>query len=155
MNSYNCPISPFSFPKYFRTVADRCTLACRIPGTGEPGGLPSMGSHRVGHNWSDLAEAAAADRWWIGKSWNCSQGPQPCLTQWNYKPLCIGPLKIDGLWWRVLTKRGPLENGMANHFSILPLRIPWKVRKEQRSHTERCTPQVRRCPICYWKRVEK
>ena len=26
---------------------------------GEPGGLPSMGSHRVGHNWSDLAAAAA------------------------------------------------------------------------------------------------
>ena len=35
-------------------------LAWRIPGTGEPGGLPSMGSQRVGHNWSDLAAAAAA-----------------------------------------------------------------------------------------------
>ena len=34
-------------------------LAWRIPGTGEPGGLPSMESHRVGHNWSDLAVAAA------------------------------------------------------------------------------------------------
>ena len=31
----------------------------RIPGTGEPGGLPSMGSHRVRHDWSDLAAAAA------------------------------------------------------------------------------------------------
>ena len=30
-------------------------LAWRIPGTGEPGGLPSMGLHRVGHDWSDLA----------------------------------------------------------------------------------------------------
>ena len=30
-------------------------LAWRIPGTAEPGGLPSMGSHRVGHNSSDLA----------------------------------------------------------------------------------------------------
>ena len=30
-------------------------LAWRIPGTGEPGGLPSMGSYRVGHDWSDLA----------------------------------------------------------------------------------------------------
>ena len=29
----------------------------RIPETGEPGGLPSMGSHRVGHDWSDLAAA--------------------------------------------------------------------------------------------------
>ena len=33
-------------------------LAWRIPGTGEPSGLPSMGSHRVGHDWSDLAAAA-------------------------------------------------------------------------------------------------
>ena len=33
-------------------------LAWRIPGTGEPGGLPSMGSYRVGHDWSDLAAAA-------------------------------------------------------------------------------------------------
>ena len=30
-------------------------LAWRIPGMGEPGGLPSMGSQRVGHDWSDLA----------------------------------------------------------------------------------------------------
>ena len=34
-------------------------LAWRIPGTGEPGGLLSMGLHRVGHDWSDLAAAAA------------------------------------------------------------------------------------------------
>ena len=33
-------------------------LAWRIPGTGEPGGLPSMGSHRVRHDWCDLAAAA-------------------------------------------------------------------------------------------------
>ena len=36
-------------------------LAWRIPGTGEPDGMPSMGSHRVGHDWSDLAAAAAAE----------------------------------------------------------------------------------------------
>ena len=36
------------------------TLAWRIPGPGKPGGLPSMGSHRVGYHWSDLAAAAAA-----------------------------------------------------------------------------------------------
>ena len=34
-------------------------LAWRIPGTGEPDGLPSMGSHRVGRDWCDLAAAAA------------------------------------------------------------------------------------------------
>ena len=37
-------------------------LAWRIPGTGEPGGLPSVGSHRVGHNWSDLAAAEQSSR---------------------------------------------------------------------------------------------
>ena len=34
-------------------------LAWRIPGTAGPGGLPSMGSHRVGHDGSNLAAAAA------------------------------------------------------------------------------------------------
>ena len=34
-------------------------LACRIPGTGEPGGLPFLGLHRDGHDCSDLAAAAA------------------------------------------------------------------------------------------------
>ena len=41
-------------------AAHSSVLAWRIPGTGEPGGLPSMGSHRVGHDWSDLVVAAAA-----------------------------------------------------------------------------------------------
>ena len=41
-------------------ATDSSDLAWRIPGMGEPGGLPSMGSHRVGHDWSDLAAAAAA-----------------------------------------------------------------------------------------------
>ena len=36
-------------------------LAWRIPGTGESGGLPSMGSHRVGHDGSDLAAATAVE----------------------------------------------------------------------------------------------
>ena len=35
----------------------------------------------------------------------------------------------DGSWWRVLTKCGPLEKGVANHFSILALRTPWTVWK--------------------------
>ena len=36
------------------------SLAWQIPGTGEPGGLPSLGSHRVRHDRSNLAAAAAA-----------------------------------------------------------------------------------------------
>ena len=40
--------------------AENNCLVRQIPGTVEPDGLPSMGSNRVGHNWSNLAAAAAA-----------------------------------------------------------------------------------------------
>ena len=51
----------FHFHALEKEMATRSSvLAWRIPGTGEPGGLPSLGSHRVGHDWSDLAAAAAA-----------------------------------------------------------------------------------------------
>jgi len=36
----------------------------------------------------------------------------------------VGPPKMDQSWWRVKKKHGPLEKGMANHFSILALIIP-------------------------------
>ena len=42
-------------------------LAWRIPGTGKPGGLPSVGLHRVGHDWSDLAAAEAAAAYFLLK----------------------------------------------------------------------------------------
>ena len=52
----------FHFPALEKEMATHSSvLAWRIPGTGEPGGLLSMGSHRVGHDWSDLAAAAARE----------------------------------------------------------------------------------------------
>ena len=56
-------LSDFTFTFHFdaleKEVATRSSvIAWRIPGTGEPGGLPSMGSHRVGHDRNDLAAAA-------------------------------------------------------------------------------------------------
>ena len=50
--------SPFWLEKEMATHSS--VLAWRIPETREPGGLLSMGSHRVGHDWSDLAAVAAA-----------------------------------------------------------------------------------------------
>ena len=58
-------LSDFTFTFYFHALEKEMAthssvLAWRIPGTGEPGGLPSMGLHRVGHDSSNLAAAAAA-----------------------------------------------------------------------------------------------
>ena len=56
-------LSDFTFTFHFHALEKEMAthssvLAWRIPGMGEPGGLPSMGSHRVGHDWSNLAAAA-------------------------------------------------------------------------------------------------
>ena len=72
-------LSDFTFTFHFhaleKEMATRSNvLAWRIPGTGEPGGPPSMGSHRVGHNWSDLA---VADE-------KCSHFSQPSKNTFNY-----------------------------------------------------------------------
>ena len=58
-------LSNFTFTLHFHALEKEMAthssvLVWRVPGTGEPGGLPSMGSHRVGHDWSNLAAAAAA-----------------------------------------------------------------------------------------------
>ena len=60
-------LSDFTFTFHFHALEKEMAthssvLAWRIPGMVEPDGLPSMGSHRVRHNWSDLA-AAAANVW--------------------------------------------------------------------------------------------
>ena len=57
-------VNDFTFIFHFHAVEKEMAtyssiLAWRIPGMGEPGGLPSMGSHRIWHDWSDLAVAAA------------------------------------------------------------------------------------------------
>ena len=51
----------FPFPALEKEMATHSgVLAWRIPGTGEPGGLPSMGSHNVRHDWSDLAAVSSS-----------------------------------------------------------------------------------------------
>ena len=65
------------------------TLAWRIPGTEEPVGLSSVGSHRVGHDWRDLAAAAAGEH---GR------------RQWHPTPVLL-PVKPHG--WRSLEGCSP------------------------------------------------
>jgi len=77
-------------------------LALRIPGAGESGGLPSMGSHRVRHDWSDLAAAGGAS---------------------DKELACQGRRCGFHLW--VCSREDPLEQKMTTHSSILAWRIPW------------------------------
>ena len=76
-------LSDFTFTFHFHVLEKEMAthssvLAWRIPGTGEPGGLPSMGSHRVGHDWSDLA---AEDRRKKKTTTTCDQ----CISMWKIR----------------------------------------------------------------------
>ena len=67
-------LSDFTFTFHFHALekamaTHSSVLAWRIPGTGEPHGLPSMGSHRVGHDWSDLAAECVGKGSGQGKRW--------------------------------------------------------------------------------------
>ena len=77
-------ISTFHFHALEKeTAAHSSVLAWRIPGKAEPGGLPSMGSRRVGHCQSDLAAAAAL---------YIPQGTQLCdnLEEWGEGGMGLG-----------------------------------------------------------------
>ena len=90
-------------------------LAWRIPGTGEPGGLQSLGLHRVGHDWSDLVV--------LDFCYACETGRRPLLSAppdliygfrgyevmienriwWTEQDFCHPKEnKLLYLWWRVL-----------------------------------------------------
>ena len=55
-----CMILVFSVSLEKEMATHSNVLAWRIPEMGEPGGRPSVGSHRIGHDWSDLAAETAA-----------------------------------------------------------------------------------------------
>ena len=87
-------------------------LAWRIPGTGEPGGLPSMGSHRVGHDWSDIAAAAAA-------ATSCVAGDDASAVSLR-KVALLGPRPQAEEATGILRKWNPQEQ--QNHIISLRLR---------------------------------
>ena len=82
-------MSDFTFTFHFHALEKEMAthssvLAWRIPGSGEPGGLPSIGSHRVGHNGSDLAAAATK----LKKSILHDEGANPVRSYNNCKYVC-------------------------------------------------------------------
>ena len=85
--------SDFTFTFHFHALEKEMAthssvLGWRIPGTGEPDGLPSMGSHRVGHNWSDLAAAAASALWATHPAMAPFKHLAPPWPQWGHHHYC-------------------------------------------------------------------
>ena len=81
-------LSDFTFTFHFHALEKEMAthssvLAWRIPGTGEPGGLPSMGLCRVGHDWSDLAAAAAVSLQFAGAPLPLAQNKVKEIYIWN------------------------------------------------------------------------
>ena len=106
-------LSDFTFTFHFHELEKEMAthssvLAWRIPGTGEPGGLLSVGLHRVRHDWSDLA-LALADK---------SKGfPGGSVIK---NPWALQKTQIQSPGWE-----DPLQKEMATHSSILVWRILW------------------------------
>ena len=127
-------------------------LAWRIPGTGEPGGLQSMGSHKVGHDWNDLAVATAA-AWCLSLEVKASArnaGDLGSIPGWGRFPWrrkcnplqysCLENPMDGGAWWATVYRLAQsrtrlsdftftfdchaLEKEMATHSSVLAWRIP-------------------------------
>ena len=130
----------FTFTFCFHTLEKEMAthssvLAWRIPGTGEPGGLQSMGSHRVGHNWSDLAAAAAA----ACIQWALRSTSQSSVELFRDRQVrgdvsCTQLCLTQGLPGSSAGKESAcsvgdlgsiLEKGMATHSGTLAWRIPW------------------------------
>ena len=146
-------LSDFTLPFHFHALEKEMAthssvLSWRIPGMREPGRLPSMGSYRVRHDWSDLAAAAAVYIYRAfsgssaGKKSACNAGdPGSILGSGRYPGEGIGyplqysctslvaqtiknPPAMRETWVWSLGWDDPLEEGMATHSSILAWRIP-------------------------------
>ena len=105
-NPMDCSMPGFPVFHYLLEFAQMAThssvLAWRIPRVGEPGGLPSMGSHRVGYDWSDLA--ACPFSWWYHPSRRRQWHPTPVLLMkipWMEEPgrlQSMGSLRVGHDW---------------------------------------------------------
>ena len=115
-------LSNFTFTFHFHAVEKEMAthssvLAWRIPGTGKPGGLPSMGSHRVGHDWSDLTAAAAA-----------AASLHLCCSMWT--TLTPDPALHSELSWVLTPGQGQLllptssSHPRSEAVGVVPLQAP-------------------------------
>ena len=159
-------LSDFTFTFHFHLLEKEMAthssvLAWRIPGTGEPGGLPSMGSHRVGHDWSDAAAAAAAFDVvvaWFLIAFNLFKLFIKCLL-WEELVLFICFLK-EWCWRRSSRGRDywlTYELGLGNQKFLIPFLVPGVMLSYCTwSHFQGCNLERRMCDwyhqdwICNW-----
>ena len=103
------------------TAPHSSVLAWRIPRTEEPGRLPSMGSHRVGHDWRDLAATV------ILGIFSCALRDE-ILAPWQYR---LGDLRLRGgtclEWQSHLLDENFCDSGLV-YCSFRQVRhLPWDV----------------------------
>ena len=108
-------------------------LAWRIPGTGEPGGLSSMGSHRVGHDWSDLAVESSPTVSSMGLGLDrvlhsaispstCPLLPQKTYKLWCFQQLCFAAPQLHASW-------KPGCTSSVHQVSSAPCQHSWRCRE--------------------------
>ena len=100
-------------------------LAWRIPGMGEPGGLPSMGSHRVGHDWSDLAARELREKLSRVKIFSSSFMKMCCLSlEWGHSHLNTVPnfwmCPSQNYCWHAQLSKKVLMNFLDLRGDVLP-----------------------------------
>ena len=107
------------------------TLAWKIPWMEEPGRLQSMGSHRVRHNWSDLAAVAATENY-IESPW--SSRARACHLSENYMPL-----KNNSMFYQALVEAKYFIMGCL---MIMHLELPVMSNRITKSHSPMSTAVI-------------
>ena len=134
----------FHFPALEKEMATHSSvLAWRIPVTGEPGGLPSLGSHRVGHDWSDLA--VAARKFSAGQPWFCGQLSSDGTITEKYrlqlpKVICYKQLGclVEASWWH-------LPGAASQHLAPISPPILFYQRWSRTAQTPACLREQKIC----------
>ena len=133
-------LSNFTFTFHFHALEKKMAthsnvLAWRIPGTVEPGGLPSMGSHRVRHNWSDLVVVGKTGYTWRGEDLERGmlakeEWPERGVLPLSPAAACQAHLKSTRRWlWKV---HASLPGATRE---LCPLeRLPWDRQTPKGNH---------------------
>ena len=118
-------------------------LAWRIPGTGEPGGLPSMRSHRVGHYWSDLLQQQQSHRKAMTILDSVLKSRDIMLpTKVHLVKAMVFPVVMFGCESWTIKKA---EHRRIDAFALWcwrrPLRVPWTARRSNQSILKEISPE--------------